>query len=428
MGGMENRSKDEITALILAAANSGSTKTEIMYEAFLTYEKLTEYCAALLESGLIEYQRGERTYKTTEKGLFFLRNHRESACKTARPTSNSLHFEKVLIVGLGQLGFPVAKYVKERGFDTYGYDISTKAMERAEKIAGIKKADASSFSSSELNDFDVYIITVSTHKPDDMFSPQIEGLLSVVEKISRETKKNEALVSIESTIPKGTSKKVFEMLSHRLHVVHAPHRWYALEENVHGINQLRVIGGVCDCCLKAGMQFYDGRDSHSSYSSSSSFLSLSSHSSSSPQYHNNKSLGIPMHPVTEIEIAEITKVVENADRYLQIAFAEELYLYCQANNINFPELRDAVNTKWNVDILEPREGIGGHCLPKDTKMFLQSSKSIRSKILTSAMEVDEHYRRSRRSRRVTNNDDTNNINGTQLTTIEDTQKAGFYGF
>ncbi|MGC1929144.1 MAG: hypothetical protein WA667_09230, partial [Candidatus Nitrosopolaris sp.] len=45
-------------------------------------------------------------------------------------------FNKVLIVGLGQLGFPVAKYVKERGFDTYGYDISTKAMERAEKLAG----------------------------------------------------------------------------------------------------------------------------------------------------------------------------------------------------------------------------------------------------------------------------------------------------
>jgi UDP-N-acetyl-D-mannosaminuronic acid dehydrogenase len=425
--GMENRSKEEITALILEAANRGSSKTEMMYEAFLTYEKLSEYCTALLESGLIEYQIGERTYKTTEKGLSFLRDHRESACKTVRPTSNSCRFEKVLIVGLGQLGFPVAKYVKERGFDTYGYDISTKAMERAEKVAGIKKVDASSFGSSELYDFDVYIITVSTHKPDDMFSPQIDGLLSVVEKISRETKKNEALVSIESTIPKGTSKKVFEMLSHRLHVVHAPHRWYALEEKMHGINQLRVIGGVCDCCLKAGMQFYDGRDPHSSYSFTSSLLSsLSPYSSSSPQYSNNKSLGIPMHPVSEIEIAEITKVVENADRYLQIAFAEELYLYCQANNINFPELRDAVNTKWNVNILEPREGIGGHCLPKDTKMFLQSSKSIRSKILTTAMEVDEHYRRSRRGRRVVNNEDTNGSVDAQITTIEDIQKAGIY--
>jgi UDP-N-acetyl-D-mannosaminuronate dehydrogenase len=61
-----------------------------------------------------------------------------------------------------------------------------------------------------------------------------------------------------------------------------------------------------------------------------------------------------MHPVTNIEIAELTKVVENAHRYLQIAFAEELYLYCQANNINFRELRDALNSKWNVEILEGR--------------------------------------------------------------------------
>ena len=47
-----------------------------------------------------------------------------------------------------------------------------------------------------------------------------------------------------------------------------------------------------------------------------------------------------MHPVSNIEIAEITKIAENTHRYLQIAFAEDLYLYCQANNINFPELRD----------------------------------------------------------------------------------------
>jgi predicted transcriptional regulator len=110
---VENRSKEEITVLILEAANQGSTKTEMMYQAVLTYEKLTEYCTALLESGLIEYQIGERTYKTTEKGLLFLRNHRESVCKTVSSTSNSCQFEKVLIVGLGQLGFPVAKYVKE---------------------------------------------------------------------------------------------------------------------------------------------------------------------------------------------------------------------------------------------------------------------------------------------------------------------------
>jgi UDP-N-acetyl-D-mannosaminuronic acid dehydrogenase len=254
-----------------------------------------------------------------------------------------------------------------------------------------------------------------------MFSPYIEGLLSVVDRISKEAKRDGALVSIESTIPRGTSNKVLEILGHRLHVAHAPHRWYALEEKEHGVNQLRVVGGVYDCCLETAMQFYNGNsiscvvnsssnDSRSSICAGNNSNSNNNNqdvdeenSSSSSSSNTNititrRSLGIPMHPVSKIDIAEMTKTIENAHRYLQIAFAEDLYLYCQANNINFSELRDALNTKWNVNILEPREGIGGHCLPKDTRMFLQSSKSIKSKILTAAVEVDQDYRRYRQAR------------------------------
>lgn len=309
-----------------------------------------------------------------------------------KKTYEDSSLNKILIIGLGQLGLPVAKYVKQRGgFDVYGYDISSKAMDRAQTTAGIKKA-------TNFSDFDVYILCISTHKPDDMFSPQIDGLLSIVDKISKEAK-NGALVSIESTIPKGTSKKVFEMLNHRLHVAHAPHRWYALEEQEHGVNQVRVIGGVCDCCLKIAMYFYDGRSENMNNSSSSSTTSTTT-TTTNEKRSKAKSLGIPMHPVSDIEVAELAKIVENAHRYLQIAFAEDLYIYCQANNISFPELRDAVNTKWNVHILEPREGIGGHCLPKDTKMFLQSSKSIKSKILQAAIEVDQDYRRYREAREI----------------------------
>ncbi len=293
-----------------------------------------------------------------------------------------MQFSKVLVIGLGKLGLPVAKYVKQRGFDTYGYDLNPKAIEIAQKSSAIKKA-------VNFSDFDVFILCVSTHKPDDMFSPQIDGLLSIADKISKEAnKKDGALISIESTIPKGTSKKVFELLNHRFHIVHAPHRWYALEQKEHGVNQLRVIGGVTDCCLRAGMQFYSGnsniRVEEQETSPPPSSLLLQSY-----LYRN---LGISMHPVSDIDIAEMTKITENAHRYLQIAFAEDLYLYCQANNINFSELRDALNTKWNVNVLEPREGIGGHCLPKDTRMFLQSSKSIKSKILTAAVEVDRDYK------------------------------------
>ena len=316
-------------------------------------------------------------------------------------------FEKVLVIGLGQLGLPVAKYLTERGFETYGYDINNTAMERAEKVASVRKV-------TKLSEIDVFIICVSTHRPEDMFSPQVDGLLSIVKEISKEAK-NGALVSIESTIPRGTSKKVFEMLNHRLHVVHVPHRWYALEEMEHGVNQMRVIGGVCDCCLKNGMQFYGYPSNaienvimNSKEGSSNSIIlhSSTTDSSSNDRARNSslkstKNLGIPLHPVSNIEIAEISKIAENAHRYLQIAFAEDLYLYSQANGINFAELREALNTKWNVNILEPRDGIGGHCLPKDTKMFLQSSHPPnKSKILSAAIEVDRVYRRYRQAKNI----------------------------
>jgi len=293
-------------------------------------------------------------------------------------------FEKVLVVGLGQLGLPVAKYVKGKGFDTYGYDINPHALEFAFENYGIKKIES-------FSDIDVFILCISTHKPNDIYSPHIDGLLEIAEKISKEAKDG-SLVSIESTIAKGTSKKIFELLNHRLHVAHAPHRWYALEEDIHGVNQLRVIGGVSDCCLRLALGFYDGRNNNLNYTDSMGAII------ENEVTQINRSLEIPMHPVSEIEIAELTKIIENANRYMQIAFAEDLYLYCQANNIGFSELRSALNTKWNVNILEPRDGIGGHCLPKDTKMFIHSSRSVRSKILSAALEVDSDYRRHRQSR------------------------------
>jgi UDP-N-acetyl-D-mannosaminuronic acid dehydrogenase len=138
------------------------------------------------------------------------------------------------------------------------------------------------------------------------------------------------------------------------------------------VNQLRVIGGIYDCCLHEGMQFYNGQLFENKYNGTdiiyTNMAATLEPSLSSSFVASNKSLEIPMHPLPMVEIAEVTKIVENAHRYLQIAFAEELYLYCQENKMSFLEIRDALNSKWNVNILEPREGIGGHCLPKDTKM------------------------------------------------------------
>ena len=75
---MGNRSRTEIVAMILEAANGGGeTKTKIMYFAFLSYNQVKEYLSVLIENNLIEYLDGTRTFKTTEKGLKFLKMHNE---------------------------------------------------------------------------------------------------------------------------------------------------------------------------------------------------------------------------------------------------------------------------------------------------------------------------------------------------------------
>ena len=67
------RSKIDIFGTILEAANGGdTTKTKIMYAAFLSYDQLREYLRILTENGLLDYDSNTRTFKTTEKGLRFL--------------------------------------------------------------------------------------------------------------------------------------------------------------------------------------------------------------------------------------------------------------------------------------------------------------------------------------------------------------------
>ena len=70
---MKYRSRTEIAGLILEAANGGrATKTKIMYKAFLSFAQLREYLTTLQDNGLIEYEGGMQTYRTTEKGIRLL--------------------------------------------------------------------------------------------------------------------------------------------------------------------------------------------------------------------------------------------------------------------------------------------------------------------------------------------------------------------
>ena len=75
---MKYRSRTEIVSNILDAANGGgATKTKIMYKAFLSYAQLKEYLSVLTENNLLEYRDGTQTFKTTDKGLNYLKINNE---------------------------------------------------------------------------------------------------------------------------------------------------------------------------------------------------------------------------------------------------------------------------------------------------------------------------------------------------------------
>ena len=263
---------------------------------------------------------------------------------------------KVLVIGLGQIGYSNAEYMTMKGLIVDGYDISDKAITRAIDDQIIQKK-ATSFAG-----YDYYVICISTHRPDDMFTPYLDGLYEIARRLSYEGKTG-ALVGIDSTVTRGTSERIKEILRHRMHVVHVPHRFYINEKHDHGVQQARVVGGCKRCCIEKAKHFYGDL------------------------------LDIPLHEVESIEVAELCKIMENSYRYVEIAFAKELRMFCDRSGISFDELRNAINTKWNIKVLEAREGIGGHCLPKDSQMFLDLSKNlIETSIIDAAKKVDAEYR------------------------------------
>ena len=72
---MKYRSRTDIVSQILESASGGTTKTRIMYKAYLSYAQLKEYLAVLVENGLLELEKGGQTYKTSAKGLVFLKTY-----------------------------------------------------------------------------------------------------------------------------------------------------------------------------------------------------------------------------------------------------------------------------------------------------------------------------------------------------------------
>jgi predicted transcriptional regulator len=95
---MKYRDRNEIIAQILESANGNRIGlTKIMYDVYLSHTTTREYLVLLIKKGLIEYLDGERTFKTTDKGMNFLRIHnrvQELSPPNTKLQSNGVDFRK----------------------------------------------------------------------------------------------------------------------------------------------------------------------------------------------------------------------------------------------------------------------------------------------------------------------------------------------
>jgi len=75
---MKYRSRNHIISEILDAANGGNaTKTKLMYKAYLSFGQIKEYLSVLTKNDLLSYDADTQTFKTTERGLMFLKAYNQ---------------------------------------------------------------------------------------------------------------------------------------------------------------------------------------------------------------------------------------------------------------------------------------------------------------------------------------------------------------
>lgn len=257
---------------------------------------------------------------------------------------------KICVVGLGNIGFNLFTYLCEKfSEEVIGVDVNERRVNELRSQGYRVTADYRA-----LTGIDVWLMAPSTGN-------QGQNLLAALQQMIIYPG---ALISIESTLPPGTMQRIRDFLEEKgfklgtdIFLIHVPHRvMFGVDKTV--CDTPRVMGAFTSACLEKGRQFY-----------------------------------APLVPllveVSDIRVAELSKVVENVKRYVDIAFAQEIYGYCVDQGIDYDDLRRAVNSKNNVELLGTDWGIGGECLPKDMG-FLRTV--CHSPLLEGAEQADQKYR------------------------------------
>lgn len=281
----------------------------------------------------------------------------------------------VNVIGLGYIGLPTALMLAAHGVEVIGTDYNAKLVETLQSGKTTFKEDGLDelFScalnkgicfSTEYQVTDMYIVSVPT--PYDKFSKKVDPcyVIAAVNNVLGVCPKGATLV-IESTISPGTiDKHIRPVITARgfeigrdINLVHAPERIIPGNMVYELLHNNRTIGADSSEV---------GEKVKSIYAS----------------FCQGEIV------VTDIRTAEMTKVVENTFRAVNIAFANELAKICRHDNMDVYEIIKICNMHPRVNILQPGPGVGGHCISVDPWFLVGDYPSL-AKVIDESMRTND---------------------------------------
>ena len=288
----------------------------------------------------------------------------------------------VCVMGLGYIGLPTAAVIARSGSTVLGVDVSQHVVDTINEgkihieeldLDGLVRGVVSNRSlraSMQVEPADVFVIAVPTPFGDN-YVPDTSYVMDAATNVAAVLKSGDTII-LESTSPVGTTEKMRDLIAKLrpdlkipglvndipdISIAYCPERVLPgriLEELVQND---RSIGGITPRCARKALSFYR-------------------------QFVRGELV------TTSARAAEMTKLVENSYRDVNIAFANELSIISDEMDLDVWEVIRLANRHPRVNILQPGPGVGGHCIAVDPWFIIHSAPE-QSPLIRIAREVND---------------------------------------
>lgn len=287
----------------------------------------------------------------------------------------------VAVMGLGYVGLPMAAALARAGFSVVGVDVSherVSSLQRGESYIGDVASEEllalvrsgrlrATADASELKNVDAIIICVPSPLQHNK-APDLSYIIASARQISSYLRKGQLVILQSTTYPGTTEEDVLPILEESglkagvdFHLAFSPERINPGDKAHTVSNTPKVVGGVSPVCGELARRLFEAI------------------------YHE-------VHPVSSPRAAEMTKLLENTFRAVNIALVNEMAMLCERMGLDVWEVIAAASTKpFGYMPFAPGPGVGGHCIPVDPFFLLWKAREydFHTKFIELAAEVNE---------------------------------------